>query len=92
MCDIADHAEMERICGILERISRQYPSDSDESLAIRNAALAFTVVTQNALLRKAYDKLLLAFGGTLTEEMRDDLRRRGIDPDTLDDERSDEIP
>jgi len=86
MSDIDDHAEMERICGILERISLQYPPDSDEALAIRNAALAFTIVTQHALLRKSYDKLLLAFDGTLTDEMRDRMRLHGIDPDALDDE------
>jgi hypothetical protein len=37
-------------------------------------------------MKKSYDKLKLSFGGQLTDEMKADLRRHGIEPVELDDE------
>jgi hypothetical protein len=76
-------AEMERVCAILESISEAYPADSDEANAIRDAALAYTVVHQHNALKRAYQRLRLALGGDLTDEMKADLRRHGIEPDDL---------
>lgn len=76
-------AEMQRVCAILETISKTYPVDSDEANAIRDAALAYTIVHQHEALKKNYKKLRLAFGGNLTDEMKADLRRHGIEPDDL---------
>jgi hypothetical protein len=74
---------MRRVCAILETISKAYPADSDEANAIRDAALAYTVVHQHETLRKRYRSLRLALGGDLTDEMKADLRRHGIEPDDL---------
>jgi hypothetical protein len=79
-------AEIRRVCGILESVSRNYPPDSDEANAIRDAALAYTVVHQHETLRKRYRSMRLALGGELTDEMKADLRRQGIEPDDLDDD------
>ena len=79
---------MQRVCSILQVISKRYPADSDEANAIRDAALAYTVVRQHDALKKAYERLRLAFGGELTDEMKADLRRHGIEPDDLEDDAS----
>ena len=79
-------AEMRRVCAILESISKTYPPDSDEAGAIRDAALAYTVVYQHDILKKKYQNLRRALGGDLTEEMKTALRRCGIEPDDLDDD------
>jgi hypothetical protein len=78
--------EMRRVCTILETIAKAFPEDSNEANAIRDAALAYTVVYQHETLKKRYESLRLAFGGELTDEMRADLRRHGIEPDDLDDD------
>ena len=77
---------MDRVCAVLETIANRFPPDSAESLAIRDAALAYTVVQQHARLKAAYEKLRSAFDGVLTDELKSDLRRHGIDPDRLDDD------
>jgi hypothetical protein len=77
-------AEIERVCATLQSIAERFSPDSAEATAIRDAALAFTVVHQHEVMLKAYKKLRLAFDGELTEEMKADLRRHGIDPDDLD--------
>jgi hypothetical protein len=79
-------SEIRRVCATLESIAAGYPSDSEEALAIRDAALAYIVVKQRSGLKNAYDKLRAAFGGVLTKEMKADLRRHGIEADELDDE------
>ena len=78
--------EMRRVCSILESIVKNYAPDSDEASAIRDAALAYTVVQQREALRKQYWRLRLAFGGQISEEMKVDLRRHGIEPDDLESE------
>ena len=85
-----DPSESQMTKGLLDpRIDLQgYPADSDEANAIRDAALAYTVVHQHDALKKAYERLRLAFGGDLTEEMKADLRRHGIEPDDLEDDAS----
>jgi len=79
-------AEIYRVCGILERIAEGFAPGSGEALAIRDAALAYTIVQQRKNLQKSHAKLLAAFGGQLTDEKKNDLRRQGIDPDELEDE------
>ena len=78
--------EVRRVCSILESITKNYPADSDEATAIRDAALAYTVVQQQDALRKSYWRFRLAFGGHISEEMKADLRRHGIEPDDLEKE------
>jgi len=77
-------AEMTKVCATLESVAAKYPPDSEEALAIRDAALAYTLVSQRSELKRSYDKLRAAFGNVLTEEMKADLRRWGIDADELD--------
>jgi hypothetical protein len=59
--------------------------DSDEANAIRDAALAYTIVCQHEILKTKYRSLRLALGGELTDEMKAALRRLGIEPDDLED-------
>ena len=47
-------AKLQRVCTILETISKTYPVDSDEANAIRDAALAYTIVHQHEALKKNY--------------------------------------
>ena len=81
-------AELVRVCSILESIAKQYPSDSEEARTIGDAALAWIAVHQHKALRRSYDKLRMACGGSFSEEVKADLRRHGIDPDELDSEDS----
>jgi hypothetical protein len=82
MSDDSD-TETRKVCLILERIAARYPLDSEESRAIRDAATAYILVQQKAALRASYEKLVLASGGELSEEMKANLQRIGIDPDAL---------
>ena len=84
------YEEIERVCSILESIAKNYPSDSDEALAIRDAARAYQLVQQRGALKKAYQQLLLASGGQLSDEMKAKLRSVGIEPDDLDDDGNEE--
>jgi hypothetical protein len=85
-----DH-EIRRVCSILEKLAQKCASDSEEALAIRDAALAYTVVWQHDVLKKKYLRLRAAFGGQLTDEMMSDLRRHGIEPDDLEDAEPDSV-
>jgi len=82
--------EMRRVCSILESIGKNYAPDSDEATAIRDAELAYTVVQQRDALKKQYWRLRLAFGGQISEEMKADLRRHGIEPNHLENEIAEE--
>ena len=62
------YAEMQRVCSVLQSVAEHFPPESAESLAIRDAALAYTVVHQHETMLKAYLKLRIAFDGQLTEE------------------------
>ena len=73
--------KIREVCSILESIAKQYPPDSKNAQAIRDAALAYIAVHQHNRIKKSYDRLRVAFGGSLTEEMKADLRRHGIEPD-----------
>jgi len=78
-----------RVCDVLGTIASQYPSDSAESLAIRDAALAYHTVQLSGWMKRSYDKLrdaLTSGDGELTDEMKDRLRSFGIDPDEFDEE------
>lgn len=77
-------AEIAKVCATLESIAAEYLPDSEEALALRDAALAYIIVSQRRELKRSYDKLRAAFGGVLTKEMKADLRRQGIDPDEID--------
>lgn len=81
-------AEIRRVCAILESISKAYSGDSDEAKAIKDATLAYIVVHQHDSLKKKYQDYRLAVGGDLTDEMKADLRRHGIEPDDLEDDGS----
>jgi hypothetical protein len=50
--------EMDRVCTILASISTAYPADSAEANAIRDAALAYTVVHRHNALMQAYQRLI----------------------------------
>jgi hypothetical protein len=84
--DDAGRDSIERVCAILESVAKGFAPNSEESLAIRDAALAYQLVQLHGNLKKSYDKLKLACGGQLTDEMKADLRRHGIDPDALEDD------
>jgi hypothetical protein len=85
----SDSKEVERVCSVLEKLARTFAPGSEEEVALRDAALAYTVVWQNNLLKRKYSQLRGAFGGQLTDEMRADLRRHGIEPDELEDAEAD---
>ena len=59
-------------------------------MAIRDAALAYTLVQQREALKKQYWQLRCTLGGQLSEEMEANLRRHGIEPDDLDNDRSED--
>jgi hypothetical protein len=77
--------ELIRTCSILESIADKYAPGSEQAIAIRDAALAYTVVWQHERLKRQYARLRAAFGGELSEEMKADLRKHGIESDELDD-------
>lgn len=74
-----------RVCAILEAVSSQFPVNSPESLAIRDAAMAYHVVQLDRRMKKSYESLRAACGGILTDVIKERLRRRGIEPDDFDD-------
>ena len=79
--DAADDAlddEIRRVTSILERIAGCYQSDSDESLAIRDAALCYVLVQQHESLKKAYWKLRAVFDDAIPEELKAKLIAKGI--------------
>ena len=72
-------AEIVRTCSILERIASQYEPTSAEHQAIRDAALAFSIVLQWKSLRASFQKLKSATDGELPDHVVDQLRSMGID-------------
>ncbi|MCE5268078.1 MAG: hypothetical protein LLG00_09355 [Planctomycetaceae bacterium] len=80
------YERIRRVCSILESIACKYAPESNEALAVRDAASAYILVHQRESLRKAYEQLKAAEGGQLSDEMKAKLRRVGIDPDDLDEE------
>lgn len=78
-------ADLHRMGAILESIAARFPPDSEEASAIRDAALAYSVVRMHRATRESYEKLRAAFDGELTEKMKADLRRHGINPESLGD-------
>jgi hypothetical protein len=81
----ADDNEIERVCSVLENLARKCAPGSEEEKAIRDAALAYQVVWQHDILKRNYLRLRDSFEGPLTDEMKADLRRHGIEPDELED-------
>lgn len=73
--------KIERVCAILGSVAEGFGPDSEEGLAIRDAALAYMVVQGHKELKESYEKLRLAGGAPLTEEMKAKLRSVGIEPD-----------
>lgn len=82
---MAVNGEIERVCSVLEKLARKCAPGSEEEKAVRDAALAYQVVWQHGLLKRNYLRLRDSFGGQLTDEMKADLRRHGIEPDELED-------
>jgi hypothetical protein len=83
---VSVEADIQRVCGILASVANRFAPDSDEAMAIRDAAHAYTIVQFHKSMKKSYEKLRLAAGGELTEEMKANLRRLGIEPDELEDD------
>lgn len=84
--DNSSHEEMERVCSILESIAKNYPESSDESLAIRDATMAYVTVFRHQTLEKSYRNLVDIYNGELPEHLKEDLRSRGIEPDDFEDD------
>ncbi|MHB9081551.1 MAG: hypothetical protein ACYC3X_29115 [Pirellulaceae bacterium] len=76
--------EINRVCSLLESISKQYANGSPEYLALADAALAFIAVNQHQALSQAYQRLKAAFDGELTDEIKARLRGLGIEPSDFD--------
>jgi hypothetical protein len=72
-----------RVCAILESVANQFAPESDEALAMRDAAMAYATVRHNQELKIGYDHLCSLFEGGLTDEMKGRLQRRGIDTNEL---------
>jgi hypothetical protein len=86
--------DLQRVGAILESVAGSFPPGSKESLAIRDAALAYQIVRMNKALRKSYERWRSAFDGKITddelEEMNANLRLHGFDPDALQDDLEDD--
>jgi ubiquinone biosynthesis protein UbiJ len=80
----SDHLSVEgdiqKVCAILESVASRFEPSSKESIAIRDAAIAYTVVQRHRSMKKSYEKLRLSSGGQLTDEMKATLRSHGIEP------------
>ena len=71
--------EYERIATILEGIAKDYPDDSDESQAIKSAALAlFYVRSEN--IKAKFEKFLEDFEEELTDSQIAHLKNMGLSP------------
>jgi hypothetical protein len=81
-------ADIHKVCDILGSVASQFAPESEESMAIHDAALAYQTVQLNKRLKLSYDKMksALSSDSELTDEMKDKLRSYGIDPDELDEE------
>lgn len=78
------HAEIVRVCAILETVAANYPDGSPESAAIAEAAESLIIVRQYKALAKAHQRLKAACNGELSDELDAKLRSIGINPDELD--------
>ncbi len=76
-------AEIHRVCSLLGKIAEQYPNDSPESLALRDAAFAFQQLQWHKGLLNSYRKLKAGLNGELDEDLKNKLIEYGIDPDEL---------
>jgi hypothetical protein len=79
-------ADIQRVCDILASVANSFAPDSAEAIAIRDAAIAYTVVQFHGSMKKSYQRLRIASGSELTDEMKADLRRHGIEPDDLEED------
>ena len=82
--------EVARVLAILEKIAATFPPESEQSLAIRDAAWAFSTVQRHKGMKASYDKMRIASGGELTEEMKAQIRSHWIDPDDFEYDDEDE--
>lgn len=73
-------ADIEKICSILQTISKQYPDDSNEAHALKNAAQAFTFLVQHSTLKSAFEKYQDASKRPLNPAEIDHLKSMGIKP------------
>lgn len=76
-------ADLHRIGDILESIAARFPPDSKEFLAIRDAALAYSIVRMDKVLWQRFQQLHIDREVTDGEidEVNAKLRSYGIDPD-----------
>ena len=72
---------MERDCGILEEIMEKHATSPEEKRALMTAIRAYSWVCINEDLRPRFIDFLANLGRPLSEEERQSLRDRGIDPD-----------
>jgi hypothetical protein len=77
-------ADLHRIGDILQSIAAGIPPDSKEALAIRDAALAYSILRMDKRLWQRFQEL--HFDRKITDEemgeLNAKLRSYGIDPDT----------
>ncbi|MFO1021569.1 MAG: hypothetical protein U0903_12865 [Planctomycetales bacterium] len=81
--DAENEKELFRVSAILESIAAQYPEDSPECLAIRDAALAFSIVNHHKFLLAQFRASRELLGGEISEETKQHFKARGIDFDAL---------
>lgn len=75
--------ELYRVCSVLESIAQAYTEDSSERQAIDMAANAYILVYKRRQLLASFAKFLHAYGGKVSESMKANLQRQGLDADVL---------
>jgi len=77
--------DIDRVCSILERVAKTFPPDSEEAIAIADAASAFIILRQRQSLAAAWRSLKNTMNDDVPQEVLEKLREAGITPDDLDD-------
>ena len=72
-------ARIRATCAVLETVAMQYPKDSAEREAVKEAALAFSYLQLHETLKAAYAKHREQLRGPMTEEKLEILRRMGVE-------------
>lgn len=73
-------ADIEKVCSILQTISKQYASDSNEAHALKDAAQAFIFLVHHTTLKSAFEKYQDAFKRPLGPAEIEHLKSMGIKP------------
>ena len=72
--------DIERVCSTLRTISKQYPGDSPEACALKDAAFAFVFLVQHKDLKIAFEKYQAASKQPLGPAELETLKSMGIEP------------